>query len=106
MTTTTTAKKAPKAGTVPFDAFSFPTPSYEVPAAVREFAEKSVSQARDAYDKLKSAADEASTPRWRDHRDGARRHLRHRPQGGRRREVQQRRLVLLRPRALWREDAV
>jgi phasin len=58
--TTTTAKKA-KAPGATFEAFSFPTPSYEVPTAVREFAEKSVSQARDAYDKLKSAADEATT---------------------------------------------
>ena len=60
-TTTTTAKKAPKLASASFEAFSFPTPSYEVPTAVREFAEKSVSQARDAYDKLKSAADEATT---------------------------------------------
>ena len=59
MTTTTTKKtKAPGAT---FEGFSFPTPSYEVPTAVREFAEKSVSHARDAYDKLKSAADEATT---------------------------------------------
>ena len=59
-TTTTTAKKAPKAAGT-FEAFSFPTQSYEVPAAVREFTEKSVSQVRDAYDKLKSAADEATS---------------------------------------------
>ncbi len=73
MTTATTAKKAAKAaasatpfstngtpfnGT--FEAFSFPTPSFEVPAAVREFAEKSVNQARDAYAKLKTSADDAT----------------------------------------------
>ncbi len=58
--TTTNGKKGPKLS-APFDAFSFPTQSYEVPAAVREFAEKSVSQARDAYDKLKTAADEATS---------------------------------------------
>ena len=58
--TTTTAKKT-KAPGATFDAFSFPTSSYEVPTAVREFAEKSVSQVRDAYDKIRSAADEAST---------------------------------------------
>jgi phasin len=62
--TTTTAKKAAKAATAPFngnfEAFSFPTPTFEVPAAVREFAEKSVSQARDAYAKLKTSADDAT----------------------------------------------
>jgi phasin len=60
MTTTQTAKKGPKLAGAPFEAFSFPTPNYEVPTAVREFAEKSVSQARDAYDKFKSATDEAT----------------------------------------------
>lgn len=64
--TATTAKKAAKAATAPFtngnafEAFSFPTPTFEVPAAVREFAEKSVNQARDAYAKLKTSADEAT----------------------------------------------
>jgi phasin len=60
MTTTQSTKKGPKLAGAPFEAFSFPTPSYEVPAAVREFAEKSVSQVREAYDKMKSAADEAT----------------------------------------------
>ena len=55
----TTAKTA-KAMKSPFEAFSFPTPSFEVPAAFRDFAEKSVSQAREGYDKLKTAADEAT----------------------------------------------
>jgi phasin len=54
--TTKTAKPA----TAPFDAFSFPTPNFEVPAAFREFAEKSVSQARDAYAKLRTATEEAT----------------------------------------------
>ena len=66
MTTTASTKKSAKAATAPFtngtafEAFSFPTPTFEVPAAVREFAEKSVTQARDAYAKLKNSADEAS----------------------------------------------
>jgi phasin len=64
MTTATTAKKATKAAAAPFngafEAFSFPTPSFEVPASVREFAEKSVTQARDAYDRLKNSADDAT----------------------------------------------
>jgi phasin len=60
MTTTNSAKKGPKFASAPFEAFSFPATSFEVPAAVRDFAEKSVSQVRDAYDKMKGAADEAS----------------------------------------------
>jgi len=60
MTTTQSTKKGPKLAGAPFEAFSFPTPNYEVPTAVREFAEKSVSQVRDAYDKIKTAADEAT----------------------------------------------
>jgi phasin len=60
--TTANAKtaKAAKPTATPFEAFSFPTPNFEVPAAFREIAEKSVSQARDAYDKLKSATEEAT----------------------------------------------
>jgi len=58
--TTANGKKGPKSTNAPFEAFNFPTPSFEVPAAVREFAEKSVSQAREAYDKLKTAADDAT----------------------------------------------
>jgi len=62
----TTAKKAAKAPTspfntsAPFEAFNFSAPSFDVPASVREFAEKSVNSARDAYAKLKTAADDAS----------------------------------------------
>ncbi len=41
-----------------FEAFSFPTG--EIPAAFREAAEKSVSQARDAYAKMKTVAEEAT----------------------------------------------
>ena len=60
--TTANAKtsKAAKSTATPFDAFSFPTPNFEVPAAFREIAEKSVSQARDAYAKLKTATEEAT----------------------------------------------
>ena len=61
MTTTTskTSKTAKSAGT-PFEAFGFPATNFEVPAAFREFAEKSASQARDAYARLKSAGEEAT----------------------------------------------
>ena len=59
MTTATNGKKA-KSASAPFEVFNFPTSNFEVPAAVREFAEKSVSQAREAYDKFRTAADDAT----------------------------------------------
>jgi len=43
-----------------FEMPNFEIPKMEVPAAFREFAEKSVSQAKDAYEKMKSAAEEAT----------------------------------------------
>ncbi len=56
------AKKA--AETLTAEPFAMPTmpamPNVEVPAAVREMAEKSVAQAKDAYEKMKSAAEEAT----------------------------------------------
>ena len=52
--------KTAKSTANPFDAFGFPTPDFEIPAAFREFAETSASQARDAYERLKSASEEAS----------------------------------------------
>lgn len=44
----------------PFEAFSMPTPSFDVPVAFREFAEKGISQARDAYARMKSAAEDTT----------------------------------------------
>jgi len=44
----------------PFEAFTMPMPSVEMPAMFREFAEKSISQARDGYSKMKVAAEEAT----------------------------------------------
>ena len=44
----------------PFEAFTIPMPSVEMPAMFREFAEKSISQARDGYSKMKVAAEEAT----------------------------------------------
>jgi phasin len=44
-------------------AFEFPKfemPKMEIPAAFRELAEKSVSQAKETYEKMKSAAEEAT----------------------------------------------
>ena len=46
----------PKTKTPPFTAF----PGVEAPAAFRDMAEKSLSQAKDNYEKMKSAAEEAT----------------------------------------------
>ena len=59
MTTAKTTAKTVKP-TTPFEAFTFPAPAFEVPAVFREFTEKSVSQARDAYAKMRTATEDAS----------------------------------------------
>jgi phasin len=43
-----------------FEIPNFDLPKMEIPAAFREFAEKSVSQAKENYEKMKSAAEEAT----------------------------------------------
>src|SRR5438552_9095260 len=43
-----------------FEIPNFEVPKLEVPAAFREFAEKSVSQAKETYEKMKSAAEQAT----------------------------------------------
>ena len=43
-----------------FEMPKFEMPKVEVPAAFREIAEKSVAQAKDAYEKVKAAAEEAT----------------------------------------------
>src|ERR1700686_2034085 len=43
-----------------FEVPKFDIPKIEVPAAFREFAEKGVSQAKESYEKLKTAAEEAT----------------------------------------------
>src|SRR5262249_52403859 len=43
-----------------FDLPKFEMPNLEVPAAFREFAEKSVSQAKDNWEKMKAATEEAT----------------------------------------------
>jgi phasin len=43
-----------------FELPSFEMPKLEVPPAFREIAEKSVSQAKETYEKMKSAAEEAT----------------------------------------------
>jgi phasin len=60
MTTTAKTSKPGKSAGNPFEAFTFPAPTFEVPAAFRDLAEKSVSTARDTYAKIKSATDDAT----------------------------------------------
>ena len=43
-----------------FELPNFELPKMEIPAAFREMAEKSVSQAKETYEKMKSAAEEAT----------------------------------------------
>jgi phasin len=58
-----TAKSKAKPSSLAAPSFenAFTTGAIEAPAAFREFAEKSISQAKDHYEKLKSAADEAGS---------------------------------------------
>lgn len=57
----TAVAKAAKAFEAPFEAFSFNVPgAAEMPAAFRDFAEKSLSGSKEAYAKLKAAAEEAT----------------------------------------------
>lgn len=54
------ATRAVKKTIAALPADPFTVPNVEVPAVVREFAEKSVAQAKDAYAKFKTAAEEAT----------------------------------------------
>lgn len=54
------AAKTVKAFEAPFEAFNFSIPSAEIPAAFRDFAEKTLTGSKDAYAKLKTAAEEAT----------------------------------------------
>ena len=62
------AKAKAAAGATTASAFEFPkfeipnfeVPKMEIPAAFREFAEKGVAQTKDAYEKMKAAAEEAT----------------------------------------------
>ena len=66
---TTTTTTPPKAKTKPatgafempkFEMPKFEIPNVEMPAAFREFAERGVAQAKDNYEKMKAAAEEAT----------------------------------------------
>jgi phasin len=62
------SKSAPTAAAAAPSAFEFPKfeipnfeiPRMEVPASLREFAEKGASQAKETYEKMKAAAEEAT----------------------------------------------
>ena len=55
------SKAAPNAFEMPkFEMPKFDMPKMEMPAAFREFAENGVAQAKDTYEKMKSAAEEAT----------------------------------------------
>jgi phasin len=65
MTEATTKPKTARPAGMPFDTpkFDMPKfdmPKFEVPAAFRDFAEKGVAQAKDTYDKVKAATEEAT----------------------------------------------
>jgi len=64
-TPTQTAKPASEPSSAAFELPKFEMPNFEVPklevpAAFREFAEKSVSQAKETYEKMKTAAEQAT----------------------------------------------
>jgi phasin len=64
-TTTTNKPKTSKSTAGVFDMPKFEIPKFdmpkvEMPAAFREFAEKGVAQAKDTYERMKAAAEEAS----------------------------------------------
>jgi len=67
-TSTPTSKAKPKPVAVSAPAFDMPKfempkfemPKFEVPTVFREFAEKGIAQAKENYDKVKSAAEQAT----------------------------------------------
>src|ERR1051325_11885488 len=64
-TTATPPKSKSKPAANPFEMPKFEMPKFEIPqvempAAFREFAERGVAQARDTYEKMKAAAEEAT----------------------------------------------
>ncbi len=65
-TTAASSKAKPKAAAEPafempkFETPKFEMPKMEVPAAFREMAEKGVAQAKEQYEKMKAAAEEAT----------------------------------------------
>jgi len=60
MTATTKSKVKVTPAFPPYELPKFELPSASVPAAFREYAEKAVIQAKDAYEKIKTSAEEAN----------------------------------------------
>lgn len=60
MTEATTIKRPQSSAMPAFEMPSFEMPKLEVPAAFRELAEKSVSQAKDNWEKMKAVTEEAT----------------------------------------------
>jgi phasin len=52
--------ESPRLGSPHLETPKLDAPQIEIPAAFREFAEKGMSQAKDSYEKLKTAAEEAT----------------------------------------------
>jgi phasin len=59
-TTATTHAKTAKNTGAPFGLPNYEIPKMEVPAAFREFADKGIAQARDTYEKAKTATEQAT----------------------------------------------
>jgi phasin len=59
-TTATTHAKAAKNTGAPFGLPNYEIPKMEVPAAFRELSDKGIAQAREAYEKAKSATEQAT----------------------------------------------
>jgi len=55
-----TGSELPKFEMPKFEMPRFEMPKFEIPTAVREFAEKGIAQARESYEKVKTAAEEAT----------------------------------------------
>ena len=66
-------------------------PKFEVPAAFREFAEKGIAQAKENYEKMKSAAEQATDVLEDTYSTASKGYCELRPQGDRDRARQQRR---------------
>ena len=56
----TAAAKVSKAFDAPFEAFNIQMPTAEMPAVFRDFAEKALTGSKEAYAKMKTAAEEAT----------------------------------------------
>jgi phasin len=59
-TVKTASAKVAKAFDAPFEAFNMTMPSAEIPAVFRDFAEKALTGSKEAYAKMKTAAEEAT----------------------------------------------